>query len=170
MAAGSTYTPIATTTLGSATNSVTFSSISGSYTDLVLVANLSATTTANIYFRVNGDTGNSYSFTMLSGDGAAANGYHGANTSSGTATWTGASMQNTWTTCTAHFMKYSNTNTYKYFITNYAAYSSSGGSTEASMAVNLYRSTSAIDSITVLSLSPNYVAGSTLTLYGITAA
>ena len=37
MAAGSTYTPIATTTLGSAQADVTFSSISGSYTDLVLI-------------------------------------------------------------------------------------------------------------------------------------
>jgi hypothetical protein len=33
----STYEPIATTTLGTATASVTFSSISGAYTDLVLV-------------------------------------------------------------------------------------------------------------------------------------
>jgi hypothetical protein len=32
----STYTPIATTTLGSAAASYTFSSISGTYTDLVL--------------------------------------------------------------------------------------------------------------------------------------
>jgi len=34
-----TYEPIATTTLSTATATVTFSSISGSYTDLVLVAN-----------------------------------------------------------------------------------------------------------------------------------
>ena len=35
MAAGSTYTPIATTTLGSNVASYTFSSIAGTYTDLV---------------------------------------------------------------------------------------------------------------------------------------
>jgi hypothetical protein len=34
-----TYEPIATTTLGTAAASVTFSSISGAYTDLVLVCN-----------------------------------------------------------------------------------------------------------------------------------
>jgi hypothetical protein len=39
MPAGSTYTPIATTTLGSAQADVTFNSFSG-YTDLVLVANV----------------------------------------------------------------------------------------------------------------------------------
>ena len=32
-----TYEPIATTTLGSAASTITFSSISGSYTDLILV-------------------------------------------------------------------------------------------------------------------------------------
>jgi hypothetical protein len=36
MAAGNTYTPLATQTLGSAAASVTFSSISGAYTDLVV--------------------------------------------------------------------------------------------------------------------------------------
>ena len=35
-----TYTPIATTTLGSAGTSVDFNSISGTYTDLVLVIQL----------------------------------------------------------------------------------------------------------------------------------
>ena len=38
MAAGSTYTPIATTTLGSA-GTITFSSIPSTYTDLVIVLN-----------------------------------------------------------------------------------------------------------------------------------
>ena len=39
MAAGNTYVALATQTLGSATATVTFSSISGAYTDLVLVYN-----------------------------------------------------------------------------------------------------------------------------------
>jgi hypothetical protein len=43
MAAGNTYTPLATQTLGSAAASVTFSSISGAYTDLVLVLNIKST-------------------------------------------------------------------------------------------------------------------------------
>jgi hypothetical protein len=38
-----TYEPIATTTLGSATSTVTFSSISGSYTDLVAVFEVTLT-------------------------------------------------------------------------------------------------------------------------------
>ena len=44
MAAGRTYEPIATTTLGSNATSVTFSNISGSYTDLVLACHWKANT------------------------------------------------------------------------------------------------------------------------------
>ena len=47
-----TYEPIATTTLSSAASSVTFSSISGSYTDLVLVIT-SLSCVAGIHFYVS---------------------------------------------------------------------------------------------------------------------
>jgi len=43
MPAGLTYETVATTTIVSATSSVTFSSISGSYTDLVLIINAKGT-------------------------------------------------------------------------------------------------------------------------------
>jgi hypothetical protein len=55
MAAGSTYTPIATTTLGTAQSSVSFSSFSG-YTDLVLVSSTKAATSdQNIAVRFSSD-------------------------------------------------------------------------------------------------------------------
>ena len=47
MAAGNTYVALATNTLGSAAASVTFSSISAAYTDLVLVFAGTTVTTAN---------------------------------------------------------------------------------------------------------------------------
>jgi hypothetical protein len=57
-----TYEPIATTTLGSAAASVTFSSISGSYTDLVLVVTgIGATVTTFPWIRFNGLSTNIYS-------------------------------------------------------------------------------------------------------------
>lgn len=70
MTAGQTYFPIANTTLSSAAASYTFSSISGSYTDLVLVigGTLSADISAGIYF--NGDTGTNYSTTRMYGNGS----------------------------------------------------------------------------------------------------
>jgi hypothetical protein len=77
MAAGSTYTPIATTTLGSSTSSYTFSSIPQTYTDLVLiVSGYGAASDGNsIVCRVgNGtvDSGTNYSTTRLSGSGSSA--------------------------------------------------------------------------------------------------
>jgi len=53
----STYTPIASQTLGSAASSVTFSSIPQGYTDLVLVINsVAASSTNNMDMSFNSDT------------------------------------------------------------------------------------------------------------------
>ena len=75
----STYTPIATTTLGSAVNSVTFSSIASTYTELVLVIQYqsAANCVANITF--NNDTATNYSTTYLSGNGTSAASARGSN-------------------------------------------------------------------------------------------
>jgi len=72
MAAGSTYTPIATTTLGSSQTSVSFSSFSG-YTDLRLIAMFLPTGSgAAVNLQVNSDTGSNYSWTAVYGTGSAA--------------------------------------------------------------------------------------------------
>ena len=53
-----TYDCIATTTLGSDQASVTFSAISGNYTDLVIVGNGALTAGAGtLFIRFNSDTG-----------------------------------------------------------------------------------------------------------------
>jgi hypothetical protein len=70
MAAGATYEPIATTTLGTATSSFTFSSIPATYTDLRLVIGWVSGTNPRIRF--NSDTATSYSQTAMYGDGTAA--------------------------------------------------------------------------------------------------
>jgi hypothetical protein len=68
-----TYEKIATTTLGSAANTVTFSSIAGTYTDLIVVCNGSVSNdTDEPRLRFNGDTGNNYSTTNLRGNGTSA--------------------------------------------------------------------------------------------------
>ncbi len=60
MAAGLTYEPIATTTLSSAQQTITFSSISASYTDLVLIASRRysnvGTGAENTFIRFNNDS------------------------------------------------------------------------------------------------------------------
>ena len=71
MAAGNTYTPIATTTVtGSVTEVITFSSISGNYTDLVLVANIGPMSAITAFrFRFNSDSEDNYSYRQMSGNG-----------------------------------------------------------------------------------------------------
>jgi len=173
MAAGSTYTPIATTTLGSAQASVTFSAISGSYTDLYVMCNGQNATQdgweAAITF--NSDTGSNYSFTNLGGNGTAASSARGSNVA-----YIPSAYLTAWTTTSNspgiyyfNVMNYSNTTTYKTTIgrSGYA----SGSYPGAEAIVGLWRSTSAITSITLtVRNSGTFASGSTFTLYGITAA
>ena len=63
-----TYEPIATTTLGTAAASVTFSTISGAFTDLVLVMAFANTGVGNgndILMQFNSDSGSNYSRTFI---------------------------------------------------------------------------------------------------------
>ena len=173
MAAGSTYTPIATTTLGSSSGSVTFSSISGSYTDLFVMCNGQNATQdgweAAITF--NGDTGSNYSFIYVGGNGSAASSSRSSNTafipSAGLASWT--TVANSPGIYSFNVMNYSNTTTYKTTIGRNGYASGTYASTDA--VVGLWRNTSAITSITLtVRNSGSFKTGSTFTLYGIAAA
>jgi hypothetical protein len=161
MAAGSTYTPIATTTLGSAQATVTFSSFSG-YTDLVVVINAAAGI-ASIQCRYNSDSGSNYSYTRMWGDGSTAN---SSRESSITANRFGIIGDTNFTTFVYNIQNYSNTTTYKTGLSR----SSWAGGYVASY-VNLWRSTAAITSIVFSEQGGgNFATGSTFTLYGISAA
>ena len=158
-----TYEPIATTTLGSAQSSVTFSSISGSYTDLILVGSVNTTTGLDYYFQVNSDTGSNYSTTRLAGNGTTASSARASGTNknylNSTSTTTG------WHQFSVHFMNYSNSTTYKTFLTRY-----DNAGLESAAKVHLWRSTSAINSINITTDSSTFTSGSIFTLYGIKAA
>lgn len=157
-----TYDKIATTTLGSAQASITFSSISGSYTDLVLIINAKTTAGAgNNYclIRVNGDSGNNYSRTGLYGTGSVAGSFRNSNVSS-TYITVGDSTTN-FGNALLNFMNYSNTTTNKTILHR----ENNDGATYG--VVSLYRSTSALTSVTVAGDGWNIASGSTFTLYGI---
>ena len=166
MAAGSTYTPIATTTLSSGT-SYTFSSIAGTYTDLVLVALIGNATGAGgngIRIQYNGDTASNYSWTYLVGDGSSA--FSGRNTSQAYFDAGMTNNTNDFSQVIFQIQNYSNTSTYKTTL-----YRGSSASTEAAAAVSLWRSTSAISSIKIAKADgANFKSGTMLTLYGIQAA
>jgi hypothetical protein len=167
MPAGSTYTPIATTTLGSATATYTFSSIPSTYTDLILIAgNLNAASAGNAFkMQVNSDTGTNYSNTYLTGNGSAAS--SGRNSSADTLRFFDNPNIIGPAVVTAHFMNYSNTTTYKTVIAR-----SSAAGYSANAEVNLWRSTAAINSIKIFfATSGNDMqTGTTFTLYGIASA
>lgn len=163
-----TYEPIATTTLSTATATVTFSSISGSYTDLILVvqaANSSASTNWALALRFNSDTGSNYSRTYMVGDGSSA---ASANTSNATSFNGIVTLANNVLNSAhiAQIQNYSNTTANKTILTR-------SNTTAATYAfVGLWRNTAAITQIDcfIESAGVNISSGSTFTLYGVLAA
>jgi len=168
-----TYEPIATTTLGSDTATVSFSSISGSYTDLVaVVGNISATVGNTMYCRVGNssvDTGSNYSYTEIFGNGSGASSTRASNTSNGLLcgdTTVGMPTGTSYATLIFNIQNYSNTTTYKTAISRY-----SSPSTVVQATAALWRSTSAINVIEFrIAPSGSFKSGSTFTLYGIKSA
>jgi hypothetical protein len=161
-----TYEPIATTTLGSSTNSITFSSISQSYTDLMLVCNGFANTPSSFDIQVgNGsvDTGNNYSITLIAGDGSTASGYRESNTP---ACQQMGIVNTTQMNTIIHFMNYKNTSAYKTILSR----NNNLGFRGIAATVGLWRSTAAISAIKIGTGGANMSAGFTATLYGIAAA
>jgi hypothetical protein len=162
MAAGSTYTPIATTTLVSSASSYTFSSIAGSYTDLILVIAGTLNSSSSVYLQVNSDTGTNYSRTYLQGNGTSAT---TGRDSSQTYMALGYLNSTAQGNCIFQLQNYSNTTTYKTVLCR------SGVADDLTRAmVGLWRSTSAITSILVAPVSGSFASGTSLTLYGIAAA
>ena len=165
MPAGNTYVPLATNTLSTATSSVTFSTISGSYTDLVLVAIFGLTAGDDLYLRFNGDTAGNYSAHRFGGNGSVASVGRTTN-DTGIQPRTPSNQPSTITTMyTSNIMNYANTTTYK---TALARYNYRSGFAEVD--VGMWRSTAAITSLTFLCVASTFVSGSTFTLYGIAAA
>jgi hypothetical protein len=167
----STYEPIATTTLGSAAASITFSSIPSTYTDLRLVLTGKCIHTSpaqgTIIATFNADTGSNYSYTWLRGNGSAASSALASNLT-GQRLWFGAdtAISNFASLATLDIFSYAGS-TFKTMLHEH-----SNDDTTAAFTVGrrvlLWRSTSAITSIELSNLSfTDFAAGTTATLYGI---
>lgn len=172
-----TYDKIATTTLSSNQGTVTFSSISGSYTDLRLIINGGIVDGGFLLgVRVgNGsvDSGTNYSWTYLEGSGSSA--YSGRKSSMSLgALSNGLPGNNSNNSFIVDFQNYSNATTNKTWISRV------GNNSNASTAViNLWRSTAAINTIAIAESGDggsgtfnygNMLSGTTFTLYGILKA
>jgi len=168
--ATATYDKIATTTLGSAASSITFSSIAASWTDLRLVlVPTTATASQGVFCRFNGDTASNYSQTNLYGSGSAAGSAKG--TSVAYIDFDAATGGNSTTIPTLYtFDVFSYTgSTYKTGLLTNSGDRNGSGTVVAEVA--LWRSTAAITTMLLYSSSgSNFNIGTTATLYGIKAA
>jgi hypothetical protein len=160
-----TYIPLANLILGSTTTTVTFSSISGAYRDLVLVFSGSTTSNgAGASLRFNGDTGNNYPFvrvlgisTPLSSAATASNlALLASNEGLGTAI-SNAIFQ---------IMDYSATDKHKTTLNRNNNNNTLGTHTE--MIAGRWANTGAVTSIVITS-TINFAIGSSFALYGIVA-
>jgi hypothetical protein len=163
-----TYEPIATVTVGTATSTITISSIPATYTDLVLVGAVTVSPDpATVIFRFNNDTSSLYSQTLVAG---AAYGTASERESNQGRINIGATAGATTSpnAFIASINNYSNTNVNKTILSRWSV--AGGSNTTAQALVGLYRSTSAINRIDIIAFSANFTTGATLTLYGIKAA
>lgn len=166
----STYEKVQSVTLSSTQATVTFTSISGAYTDLVLVLNPIANTATNSYpfMRFNSDSGANYGRTFIRANGTSASTDKAPNETlayliGGNVVQTDSAFNGI-----VHINNYSNTTTNK----NWLARTNSATGTNAGIEVTagMWRSTSAITSIAITCGDNSFVSGSTFTLYGIKAA
>ena len=167
----STYTLISSNVLASSAASVTFSAIPSTYTDLVLRGSTRDDIAGvNGIFKVqfNGDSGTNYSSTQLRGSGSAAD-----TTQSSNYTFIYGALLNGNTTTSSTFSpfefyipSYTSSN-YKSSSVNAAQENNTTSPVYRTASANLWRSTSAITSITFLPNGSNFLTGSSFYLYGI---
>jgi len=173
--AGSTYVNIASTVVPTDTQFVTFSSIPATYTDLRLVIQARVASATYDYFtcRFNGDTAANYGFTWMGGTTAGAQTSKILSLSQNLIGWATSNTQvsTDYSIITVDIMNYSNATNYKTAICRIGL-----DSDRSDVQVNLWRSTTAINSIVLGTWGAgtfganNIRAGSTFALYGIAAA
>lgn len=155
-----TYEKIQTTTIGSPTNTVAFTSIPSTYTDLIIVFNGTMTGSALKYLQFNSDTGANYSCVGLFAYSTTVASAQYANA------WLDVANNGAQPYVTlVQINNYSNSTAYKTYI------SREGSAGAAVQQINgMWRSTSAITRIDIPVHANNYNTGTVVTLYGIKAA
>lgn len=174
--------PIQSATLTSTQSTILFSNIPQNYQHLFCVVSGrsdGAYTTGSITFYLNTDLGASgtagYSVTTLIGDGSSASSSRGTTSSpvyglslgDGRAVPAASSTSGVFGSYELHILNYSNTSTFKTGLLRVA--SDLNGSGITALGACLWQNTSAVSSM-MLATNANWVAGTTMTLYGIRAA
>lgn len=160
-----TYIPLANITLGSSAASVTFSSISQAYRDLVLVINAKSTTSPNAVLGIiNSDTGSNYNRVAMGGNGTNAGSSSNSNqTAMSLFFYTRVETVDGFM-ATLNFQDYSATDKQKSVL---ARLDNANIGTDAM--AHRWASTAAITNLQFNSSSGSFVAGTSFALYGIAA-
>jgi hypothetical protein len=158
-----TYEPIATTTLGSAASTITFSSIAATWTDLRIVLVDTPTGNLQYQFRFNSDSGANYSGTEIRGNGSSIGSDRYTGETAIYANWAALASANIGL-ITCDVFSYAGS-TFKTALTTWS--NDKNGSGNIEYGVGLWRSTSAITRIDIVASSNNFSTGTTATLYGI---
>lgn len=170
-----TYKLISSVTVGSATGSITFSSIPATYTDLLVKVSprfSAASANKTLVIRFNSDASiSNYTNKRLSGNGSAAsssseNGYNGGYVSEVNG---GSSTASTFSNVEIYIPNYAGSNNKPFSVDS--AMENNTTTAFAQLLVNLWNNTAAITSITLVEQgSDNFVQYSTAYLYGISNA
>ena len=163
----STEVALATTTLGSAASTITFDSIGAGYTDLRLVLNGSLTASLQISLRFNNISTTTYSITNLNGDGATASSSRGSNQTEMNFNYGFNATTAQPILATADIFSYAGS-TNKTTLLTFQQDRNGSGFVERN--VGLWRSTSAITRLDIITSTSTLAAGFTATLYGILKA
>lgn len=158
----SAFVSLANVTLGSSASSVTFSSITGSYRDLVLVISAPMSSGGVFgYLRFNGDSGSNYSAVRMFGSGSTTGsdtGLIGASAINFSEFYVEQNIT------TVNIMDYTATDKHKTVLSR----ANAPGNYVFGIA-GRWANTAAITSLTVSTSSSTWAAGSTFALYGVSA-
>lgn len=164
----SAWTPLANLTLGSNQTTVTFSSISGSYRDLVLVIVSTGTSAGqNTYFQANGvSTGTAYAGATLESNGSS-NASLTFNQNLGIySVWNGSDIgAGDFTNTTVNILDYATTDKHKQFLIRVNR--PTGGM--VALTAGRFGNTGAITTLTINSTAGQWASGSSFALYGVSS-
>jgi hypothetical protein len=158
-----TYTPLANITLGSAASSIVFGSIPATYRDLVVVLTGNGSTNLEGRLRLNGDSSSDYFTQRLSGSGSAAS---AAEVGSQTSAVISSVAKATTTSALQIQINILGYRTGRNKIIISRADNSANG-TEAF--AGRWGNNAAVTSVTILTSTGNWAAGTTAAIYGIVA-
>lgn len=163
------YESIATVTATGSQSTLTFSSIPGTYKHLQIRGIANDGSDNGIVLRFNSDTGANYTQHRLSGNGTSASAAGSTGNSSAANIGWASGATNVYGASIIDIIDYASTSKYKTVRTFMGVdANASGGNTGAVyLSSNLWLSTAAVTSVSIIDPVLNFTAGTTFALYGV---